>query len=145
MPVAQPAYSKHWHMLQTHDTRHAQLEHKARTEALASSMPVHNQYIQTLAHAANSQHTTHVAQAQGTYQGTCTTDFNKIEYIRCNSNSTLHNPRQEAPRNTYPYPYNAHTIYVLPYYTWSVSTRLVLRRLPVPSPLTTEDHNAYAQ
>ena len=48
------------------------------------------------------------------------------------------------PQYTYPYPYYAHTIYVPPTYPWSVSTRLVLTRLPVPSPSTTEDQNASA-
>ena len=38
----------------------------------------------------------------------------------------------------------AYTIYVPQTYAWSVSTRLVLMRLPVPSPLTTEDQNASA-
>ena len=49
-----------------------------------------------------------------------------------------------GPQYTYPYPYYAHTIYVPPTYPWSVSTRLVLTRLPIPSPLTTEDQNAFA-
>ena len=48
------------------------------------------------------------------------------------------------PQYTYPYPYYAHTIYVPPTYPWLVSTRLVLARLPVPSPSTTEDQNASA-
>ena len=46
------------------------------------------------------------------------------------------------PQYTYPYTYYAHTIYAPPTYPWSVSTRLVLMRLPVPSPSATEDHNA---
>ena len=33
---------KHRHMLQNHDTRHTRIKHKARTKALASSMPMHN-------------------------------------------------------------------------------------------------------
>ena len=48
------------------------------------------------------------------------------------------------PQYTYSYPYYAHTIYVPPTYPWSVSTRLVLTWLPVPSPSKTEDHNANA-
>ena len=36
----------------------------------------------------------------------------------------------------------AYTIYLPQTYTWLVSTRLVLTRLPVPSPSTTEDENA---
>ena len=48
------------------------------------------------------------------------------------------------PQYRYPYPYYAHTIYVPPTYPWSVSTRLVLAWLPVPSPSTTEDQNAFA-
>ena len=38
----------------------------------------------------------------------------------------------------------AYTIYVPQTYAWSVSTRLVLMQLPVPSPSTTEDKNASA-
>ena len=38
----------------------------------------------------------------------------------------------------------AYTIYLPQTYAWSVSTRLVLMRLPVPSPSTTEDQNASA-
>ena len=41
-------------------------------------------------------------------------------------------------------PTSAHTIYVPPTYPWSVSTRLVLTRLPSPSPSMTEDQNASA-
>ena len=48
------------------------------------------------------------------------------------------------PQYTYPYPYYAYTIYLPQSYAWSVSTRLVLMRLPVPSLLTTEDQNGSA-
>ena len=59
---------KHWRMLQIDTTWHTQLEHKARTKALTSSMLVHSRHIQTLAHAANSWHTT---QALGMYRDAC--------------------------------------------------------------------------
>ena len=58
--------------------------------------------------------------------------------VICNARATT------SPQYTYPYPYYAHTIYVPPTNPWSVSTRLVLTRLRIPSPLTTEDHNADA-
>ena len=75
----------------------------------------------------------------------CTTVFNKNKYIRYNWNNTLRHPTTNAWHYMYPYPYYSHTIYVLQNQTWSVSTRLVLRRLPIPSPSTTDYHTAYGQ
>ena len=116
----------------------------------------------------------HTAVAQGTYQGVClvharsqlalyhqqpSTALNvqHSSLVTHATKTTVHTPRpwQQTtviwnghaaidPQYTYPYPYYAHTIYLPQTYAWSVSTRLVLTRLPVPSPLTTEDQNTSA-
>ena len=118
------------------------------------------------------RHRRHTAVAQGTYQGACLVHarsqlalYNQqpsttlhVEHsspVTHATKTTAHTPRPwprttvicnghaaTDPQYTYPYPYYAHTIYVPPTYPWSVSTRLVLTRLPVPSPSTTEDQNA---
>ena len=120
------------------------------------------------------QHRRQTAVAQGTYQGACLVHahlqlalYNQQQRTTLNvehSSPVMHATKATAhtarpwprttmisnghaatdPQYTYPYPYYAHTIYVPPTYPWSVSTRLVLMRLVVPSPSKTEDHNANA-
>ena len=107
--------------------------HKACTKGGASSMPVHSWHHvinNKTQHSLLDTHTTKVM-AHTARPWPRTT-------LICNARSAT------DPQNTYPYPYYAHTIYVPPTYSWSVSTRLVLMRLPLPSPLTTEDHNVDA-
>ena len=120
------------------------------------------------------RHRRHTAIAQGTYQGVCLVHaHSKLALYNQQQSTTLNvehsSPVTDArkatahtarpwprttvicnghaatdPQYTYPYPYYAYTIYWPQSYAWSVSTRLVLTRLPVPSPSTTEDQNASA-
>ena len=107
--------------------------HKACTRGGASSMPVHSQHYIINNKTQHSSTVTHAtkAMAQTARSWPRTT-------VICNARAAT------DPQYTYPYPYYAHTIYVRPTYPWSVSTRLVLTRLLVPSPSTTEDQNASA-
>ena len=119
-------------------------------------------------------HRRHTVVAQGTYQGAClvhahsqlalynqqqstTLSVEHSSPVTHARKATAHTARPwprttvicnghaaTDPQYTYPYPYYAHTTYVPPTYPWSVSTRLVVTRLPIPSPSKTEDHNTSA-
>ena len=108
-------------------------QHKACTKGRASSMPVQNwrciinnktQRTSLVMHATK-------ATAQTARPWPQTT-------VICNARAAT------DPQYTYPYTYYAHTMHVSSTYLWWVSTRLVLMRLPIPSPSTTKDHNANA-
>ena len=120
------------------------------------------------------RHRRHTAAAQGTYQGAClvharlqvalynqqqstTLNVGHLSPVTHATKATAHTARPwprtivicnghaaTDPQYTYPYPYYARTIYVPPTDPWSVSTRLVLTRLPIPSPSKTEDHHTDA-
>ena len=112
-------------------------EHTATAQGMyqgrVSSMPVHSRHYIINNKTQHSSLVTHATKATAhtarPWLGTT---------VICNASAAT------DPQYTYPYPYYAHTIYVPPTYPWSVSTRLVLTRLPLPSPSTTEDHNANA-
>ena len=143
------------------------------TTGVMKSRTKHNIYLQ-LRMQYRRRHRRHTAVAQGTYQGACLvharsqlTLYNQqpsttlhVEHssaVTHATKTTAHTPRPwlrttvicnghaaTDPQYTYPYPYYAHTIYLPQTYAWSVSTRLVLTWLPVPSPSTTEDQNVSA-
>ena len=107
--------------------------HKACTKGRALSMTVHSRHYIINNKTQHSSPVTHATKAMAH-----TARPWPQTIVICNARATT------DPQYTYPYPYYAHTIYVPPTYPWSVSTRLVLTRLPVPSSSTTEDHNASA-
>ena len=100
---AQPAYSN-IDICCKFTTHNIRLEHKARTKALASSMPMHNrcnkiknitENLSPLTHATKV--TTHTAYTRHLPRRLscpcpCTTDFNVFEYIGYNWNDTLRHP-----------------------------------------------------